>query len=42
MDLEAHGIKPMAVSFSGPALEAVKAYLSGSIQPLGAWCSSHQ
>ncbi|MFZ0050841.1 MAG: NifB/NifX family molybdenum-iron cluster-binding protein [Desulfobaccales bacterium] len=42
MDLEAHGIKPLAVSFSGPALEAVRAYLSGAIQPLGAWCCGHQ
>jgi predicted Fe-Mo cluster-binding NifX family protein len=42
MDLQAHGIEPLAVSFSGPALEAVKAYLSGSIQPLGAWCCGHQ
>jgi len=42
MDLQPNGIEPMAVSLSGPALEAVKAYLSGSIQPLGAWCCGHQ
>lgn len=42
MDLQANGIEPLAVSFSGPALEAVKAYLSGSIQPLGDWCCGHQ
>jgi len=42
MDLQANGIEPMAVSFSGPALDAVKAYLSGAIQPLGAWCCGHQ
>jgi predicted Fe-Mo cluster-binding NifX family protein len=42
MDLQAHGIKPLAVSFDGPALEAVRAYLSGAIQPLAAWCCGHQ
>ncbi len=42
MDLQANGIKPMTVAFDGPAVEAVNAYLSGSIQPLGAWCCGHQ
>jgi len=42
MDLQAHGIQPLAVSFTGPAVEAVKAYLSGSIQSLGAWCCGHK
>jgi predicted Fe-Mo cluster-binding NifX family protein len=42
MDLKAHGIQPLAVSFDGPAVEAVRAYLSGSIQSLGSWCCGHQ
>jgi predicted Fe-Mo cluster-binding NifX family protein len=42
LDLQAHGIEPLTVAFDGPALEAVQAYLSGTIQPLGAWCSGHQ
>jgi predicted Fe-Mo cluster-binding NifX family protein len=41
MDLEANGIKPVTVSFDGAALEAVKAYLAGSIKTLGAWCCNH-
>jgi predicted Fe-Mo cluster-binding NifX family protein len=42
LDLQAHGIKPLAVNFTGPAVEAVRAYLAGTIQPLGAWCCGHQ
>jgi hypothetical protein len=41
MDLQAHGIQPLAVSFTGPAEEASKAYISGSIQPLNSWCCGH-
>jgi hypothetical protein len=32
----------IAVAWDGPALEAVKAYISGSIQPLGSWCCGYQ
>lgn len=42
MDLQAQGIQPLAVSFTGPVVEAIKAYISGSIQPLGSWCCGHQ
>jgi predicted Fe-Mo cluster-binding NifX family protein len=42
MDLQAHGIQPLAVSFTGPAVEAIKAYISGSIQPLSSWCCGYQ
>ena len=41
-DLEAHGIQPLAVAYSGSAFEAVKAYLSGSLKSLGSWCCGHQ
>lgn len=42
LDLQDHGIQPLVVSFAGPAVEAVKAYLSGSIKSLDAWCCGHQ
>ncbi len=41
-DLQARNIQPMAVAFAGPAAEAVQAYLSGTIKPLGAWCCGHK
>jgi hypothetical protein len=42
MNLQDHGIQPLAVSFTGPAVEASKSYISGSIQPLSSWCCGHQ
>ena len=41
LDLQARGMQPMAVSFNGHAVEAVKAYLDGSIQSQEAWCCGH-
>ena len=41
LDLESHGIQPMVVSFAGPATEAVKEYLSGSLKSSGTWCCGH-
>jgi predicted Fe-Mo cluster-binding NifX family protein len=41
LDLQEHGIQPVAVSCAGPAVETVKAYLSRSIKPLDTWCCGH-
>jgi predicted Fe-Mo cluster-binding NifX family protein len=40
-DLQARNIQPMAVAFTGSAIAAVNAYLSGTIKPLGAFCCGH-
>jgi predicted Fe-Mo cluster-binding NifX family protein len=42
LDLQARGIQPLAVSFSGQAVEAVRAYLAGTIKSQAAWCCGHQ